>query len=350
MKKVIVAEGLGRTFLRRVRAPGLWGSFKALFGSRFEEIHAVQGLSFSANAGEMVGLIGENGAGKSTTVKMLTGILVPTAGRVRVLGLEPAKNRGKLSLRMGVVFGQRPQLLWDIPVRETFELLRTMYAIPGSIYRWTYGEAVRRLDLEPLLRVPVRQLSLGQRMRCDLAASLLHAPAVAFLDEPTIGLDAIAKEEVREYIRLIQRQFGTTIVLTTHDLKDITELCSRLVVLHQGELMYDGSLSGFERKYAPERRIIATLEDRMTAAKSRVLASTIRRSGGELRTWEPYRLVIEYREKGVATRIMRGLLRTANPSDFVMERADIETIVRRLYRKPASASPEIPGGIGGHPR
>lgn len=334
MKRVIVAEGLGRTFTRRVRAPGLAGAFKALFKSRTEEIHAVSGLSFSANAGEMVGLIGENGAGKSTTVKMLTGILVPTAGRVQVLGMEPAKNRSRLALHIGVVFGQRPQLLWDIPVRETFELLRTMYAIPDAVYRRTYGEAVRRLDLEPLLRVPVRQLSLGQRMRCDLAASLLHAPRVAFLDEPTIGLDAIAKEEVREYIRLIQREFGMSIVLTTHDLKDITELCSRLVVLHQGHLMFDGSLSGFERKYAPERRLVITLEDRLTAAKSSAIASAIKRSGGVLRSREPYRLVVEYREKGAAMRIMRGLLRLANPSDFVMERADIETIVRRLYRKP----------------
>jgi len=342
---VIVAEELGRAFTRRVRTPGLWGATKALFSAQTEQINAVSGLSFSANSGELLGLIGENGAGKSTTVKMLTGILVPTSGRVKVLGMEPAKNRNRLALRIGVVFGQRPQLLWDIPVRETFGLLRTMYAIPDSVYRVTYGEAVRRLDLEPLLRVPVRQLSLGQRMRCDLAASLLHAPAVAFLDEPTIGLDAIAKEEVREYIRLIQRKFGMTIVLTTHDLKDITELCSRLVVLHQGKLMFDGSLTGFERKYAPERRLIVSLEDRLTAVKAGRLAAAIKKSGGVLRSWEPYRLVIEYREKGVATRIMRGLLRSAHPSDFVMERADIETIVRRLYRNPSPAPKVIPAGI-----
>ena len=335
VKRVIITENLGRTFKRRVRAPGLLGALKALFSSRTEEIRAVSDLSFSAHSGELVGLIGENGAGKSTTVKMLTGILAPTSGRVRVLGMEPSKNRSRLALRMGVVFGQRPQLLWDIPVRETFELLRTMYAIPESVYRRTYGEARRRLDLEPLLRVPVRQLSLGQRMRCDLAASLLHAPSVAFLDEPTIGLDAIAKEEVREYIRLVQREFGTTMVLTTHDLKDITELCSRLVVLHHGRLLFDGSLTRFEREYAPERRIIATLEERLTPARARSLASAIRRSGGVLQSWETHRLVIEYRGKGVATRIMRGLLRSANPSDFVMERADIETIVRRLYKKPA---------------
>jgi len=342
VKRVIAAENLGRTFQRRVRAPGLWGALKALFNSRFEEIHAVRGLSFTVKAGEMLGLIGENGAGKSTTVKMLTGILVPTSGRVEVLGLEPAKNRSRLALHIGVVFGQRPQLLWDIPVRETFDLLRTMYAIPESVYRRTFGEALRRLDLEPLLRIPVRQLSLGQRMRCDLAASLLHAPAVAFLDEPTIGLDAIAKEEVREYIRQIQREFGTTVVLTTHDLKDITELCTRLVVLHHGELLFDGSLAGFEHKYAPDRRIIATLEERMTASRARVLSASIRRSGGILRSWEPYRLVIEYGEKGVATRVLRGLLRSASPSDFVMERADIETIVRRLYRKPATATRDRP--------
>ncbi|HXL72551.1 MAG TPA: ATP-binding cassette domain-containing protein, partial [bacterium] len=211
MENALHVENLAKSYKRRIRKPGLLGAFRSMFSAKTEEFNAVKGISFSIKRGEKVGLIGENGAGKSTTLKMLTGIIVPTGGQLEVLGLVPWQKRRQLALNIGVVFGQRPQLLWDIPVRETFRLLKAMYHIPDEIFEITYPEAVKRLDLEPLLSTPVRLLSLGQRMRCDLAASLLHAPAVAFLDEPTIGLDLTVKEQVREYIRDMQNRFGTTL-------------------------------------------------------------------------------------------------------------------------------------------
>src|ERR1041384_353209 len=227
MTSSVVCEGLCKSYVRRVRPPGLLGAFRGLWRSEQKVVPAVSELGFSIQRGERVGLIGENGAGKSTTLKMLTGILVPTGGNLEVLGRVPWKERRQLALNIGVVFGQRPQLLWDIPVRETFRLLKTMYRIPEDIYDFTYNEGIRRLGLEPQMSIPVRQLSLGQRMRCDLAAAMLHAPAVAFLDEPTIGLDLSVKEQVREYIADMQEKFGVTLLITTHDLKDITETCDR---------------------------------------------------------------------------------------------------------------------------
>src|SRR5215203_6003251 len=196
----IVCVGLAKSYVRKVRQPGLVGALRGLLHNEEQIVPAVRELGFSIGPGERVGLIGENGAGKSTTLKMLTGILMPTSGKLEVLGFDPWRQRRQLAARIGVVFGQRPQLLWDIPVRETFTLLKTMYRVDDKLFQATYAEAVKRLDLEPLLGVAVRKLSLGQRMRCDLAASLLHAPEIAFLDEPTIGLDVAVKEQVREFV------------------------------------------------------------------------------------------------------------------------------------------------------
>ncbi|MFD2080400.1 ABC-2 type transport system ATP-binding protein [Actinopolymorpha cephalotaxi] len=208
------------------------------------EVHAVAGLSFEVAAGEMVGYIGPNGAGKSTTIKMLTGILVPTAGTLRVAGIEPSRERIRLARRIGVVFGQRTTLWWDLPLRDSFGLLRRIYRIPDARYRENLDHYVGLLELGPLLDVPVRQLSLGQRMRGDIAAALLHDPEVVYLDEPTIGLDIVSKAKVREFLRDLNRERGTTVLLTTHDLTDIEQLCSRVMVIDHGRVMYDGSLTG----------------------------------------------------------------------------------------------------------
>jgi ABC-2 type transport system ATP-binding protein len=308
-------------------------------------VPAVRGLDFSIRRGERVGLIGENGAGKSTTLKMLTGILVPTSGTLEVLGLTPWRHRQRLALDMGVVFGQRPQLLWDIPVRETFSLLKTMYQVPESVFTVTYGEAVRRLDLEPLLGTPVRQLSLGQRMRCDLAASFLHAPAVVFLDEPTIGMDVSVKEQVREYILDMRRRFGITLLITTHDLKDITEVCQRLLVLDHGRLLFDGSIKGFQNRFARERRLVAELHKAPTTSALKKFKFEVSRHGGQVVVSEGRRIAVEYTREGSTPRLTQALLRHLPVVDLALEKTDIERIVARLYRTQASR----PAGGGRRP-
>ncbi|HTA75781.1 MAG TPA: ATP-binding cassette domain-containing protein [bacterium] len=334
METALHVENLAKNYKRSVRQPGLLGAFKGMFSSKTEQLHAVKGISFSIKRSERVGLIGENGAGKSTTLKMLTGILVPTSGELSVLGLTPWKERRQLALNIGVVFGQRPQLLWDIPVQETFRLLKAMYHIPDDVYKVTYNEAVRRLGLEALLKTPVRLLSLGQRMRCDLAAALLHAPAVAFLDEPTIGLDLTVKEQVREYIRDMQKQFGTTLLITTHDLKDITEVCDRLLLLDKGKLLFDGSLKAFEKRFANESRIVADLHQPATPASIKKLSAEIKRYGGKVALSEGRRLVLEYRKEGAAPALTQILLKRQKVADLALEKTDIETIVTKIYRKP----------------
>lgn len=335
METALHVEDLSKSYKRRVRKPGLGGAIRSLFSSPTQEIQAVKKLSFSIQRGEKVGLIGENGAGKSTTLKMLTGILVPTGGKLEVLGRIPWKERRQLALNIGVVFGQRPQLLWDIPVRETFRLLKTMYRIPDEVYEVTYKEAVRRLGLDPLLATPVRQLSLGQRMRCDLAAALLHAPAIAFLDEPTIGLDLSVKEQVREFITDIQEKFGTTLLITTHDLKDITETCDRLLLLDKGTLLFDGSIKAFEQKYASERRIVAELQKPIDPSEKSALAAEVGKLGGTLKEAEGHHVVVEHGEEGDAPALTQLLLSRLKVVDLNLEKTDIETIVTRIYRQPA---------------
>ncbi|KQV11732.1 MULTISPECIES: ATP-binding cassette domain-containing protein [unclassified Kitasatospora] len=224
-------------------------------------VHAVDGLSFTVGAGECVGYIGPNGAGKSTTIKMLTGILVPTAGRLRVAGVEPARERVGLARRIGVVFGQRTTLWWDLPLRDSYELARRIYRIPPDRYRANLARCVELLDLGALLDTPVRQLSLGQRMRGDLAAALLHDPQVLYLDEPTIGLDVVSKARVREFLREVNRAEGTTVLLTTHDLTDIEQLCGRVMVIDHGRVVYDGSLDGLHTAGCSERTLVVDLAE-----------------------------------------------------------------------------------------
>ncbi|MDF3070953.1 MAG: sugar transporter ATP-binding protein [Polyangiaceae bacterium] len=329
----IACEGLHKSYERRVRKPGLLGAVRGLFTAERQTVPAVQELSFSIGQGERVGLIGENGAGKSTTLKMLTGILLPTSGRLEVLGLDPWRQRRQLAARIGVVFGQRPQLLWDIPVRETFTLLKTMYRVDDKLFQATYAEAVKRLELEPLLGVAVRKLSLGQRMRCDLAASLLHAPAIAFLDEPTIGLDVSVKEQVREYVVEMQRRFGTTLLLTTHDLKDITETCDRLLLLDRGRLLFDGSLRDFERKFATERRILLELDKPVAESSAAELSRALAPLGGELVEHHGHRVVVSYQREGAAPALTQCLLSLLPVSDIVLEKADIDSMVASIYRR-----------------
>ncbi|CAM5735749.1 ABC transporter ATP-binding protein OS=Streptomyces microflavus OX=1919 GN=Smic_27700 PE=4 SV=1 [Streptomyces microflavus] len=235
----ITLDGLEKVFQVRRRA--------GLLRRERHEVRAVDGISFQVARSEMVGYIGPNGAGKSTTIKMLTGILTPSGGSLRVAGIDPSRERTRLAHRIGVVFGQRTTLWWDLPLRDSSRLMHRMYRIPDGRYRENLDRCVELLDLGELLEVPVRQLSLGQRMRGDIAAALLHDPEVLYLDEPTIGLDVISKAKVRQFLKELNVERGTTVLLTTHDLTDIEQLCRRVMVIDHGRLMYDGSLAGLHR-------------------------------------------------------------------------------------------------------
>ncbi|WP_374199918.1 ATP-binding cassette domain-containing protein [Kitasatospora sp. SUK 42] len=250
---LIELQDVRRTFTVRART--------GRFSRTRREVRAVDGLSFTVEAGECVGYIGPNGAGKSTTIKMLTGILVPSGGRLRVAGVDPARERVALARRIGVVFGQRTTLWWDLPLRDSFELARRIYRIPDRRYHENLGRCVELLDLEGLLDTPVRQLSLGQRMRGDLAAALLHDPQVLYLDEPTIGLDVVSKGRVREFLREVNRDRGTTVLLTTHDLTDIEQLCERVMVIDHGRVVHDGGLDGLHATGGSERTLVVDLAE-----------------------------------------------------------------------------------------
>src|SRR5688572_357029 len=256
----IVVENLSKAFRVAQRAPGLRAALAGLFVKNFRVERAVDGVSFEVDAGELVGYIGPNGAGKSTTLKVLAGILVPDAGsRVEVDGRVPWRQRIEHVARLGVVFGQRTQLWWDLPVSESFELIRAIYRVPRERYAASLAELVELLDLGALLGTPARQLSLGQRMRCDLAAALLHEPRLLFLDEPTIGLDAASKLAIREFIQRINRERGVTVLLTTHDMDDIEALCRRVIVIARGRILCDGTLSELRRRVSSERHLIVDL-------------------------------------------------------------------------------------------
>ncbi|MBN2238501.1 MAG: ATP-binding cassette domain-containing protein [Dehalococcoidales bacterium] len=249
----IIVEDLRKTFKVPVRQSGLVNSFRGFIRRRHREIEALKGISFTLREGELVGYIGPNGAGKSTTVKIMSGILNPDSGKCEVLGQVPWKQRKSHVKNIGVVFGQRTQLWWDVPVVESFDLLKDIYKIPAEDYRRTKDELTEVMSLENLLDMPVRQLSLGQRMRCELVASLLHSPPVLFLDEPTIGLDAVSKLAVRDFIKRINREKKVTVILTTHDMDDIEALCSRIMVIGKGEILFDGDITRLRNTVTPER-------------------------------------------------------------------------------------------------
>src|SRR5687768_6430411 len=252
----IIVQDLTKSFFVAERRSGALGAVTGLFSRRRRAIEALKGISFTLRDGELLGLIGPNGAGKSTTLKILCGILEPTAGHCEVGGLVPWRERIRHVARLGAVFGQRTQLWWDLPVIESLELLRDIYRVPADRYRKTIGELIALLDIERLLDTPVRQLSLGQRMRCEIAAAMVHEPSVLFLDEPTIGLDAVAKLAVREFVKTLNRERGVTVILTTHDMHDVEALAERVMVIGNGKILADGSLAALRRGALAERRLL----------------------------------------------------------------------------------------------
>jgi len=255
MGNAIEVEKLRKEFKAYSSRSGLMGAFRDLFTRNYKVIRAVNDISFTVKQGEMVGYIGENGAGKSTTIKMLTGILTPTSGKVIVNGMNPHKEREKFVRTIGVVFGQRSQLWWDIAVQESFRLLKKVYRVSEQDYKDHMEHVIETLDIGPLLDKPVRKLSLGQRMRCELAAALIHNPPLLFLDEPTIGLDVLVKLKIRKFLKEINEKYNTTILLTTHDISDIEALCERVIMLDEGRIIYDGSLQELKTNWGEGKQI-----------------------------------------------------------------------------------------------
>ncbi|MBB4481245.1 ATP-binding cassette domain-containing protein [Rhizobium etli] len=258
MLPIISAKSVSKTFSQRVPQPGLVGVLRNIVAPVTKPVHAVEQISFAIGAGEAVGYLGPNGAGKSTMIKMLTGILMPSSGEVSVLGRRPVEDRIANAREIGVVFGQRTQLWWDLPLAESFELHRRIYRVPDAAFRINRAELVEMMQLSSFIERPVRQLSLGQRMRAEIAMALMHEPKILFLDEPTIGLDVVAKDVVRKFLARTNRERGTTIILTTHDLQDIEEICPRLIMVDEGRLLFDGPLAELRVTFGARRRL--TLE------------------------------------------------------------------------------------------
>ena len=256
----IEMEGVHKSFFVSERPEGRFGALRGAIRREKKEIRALDDIGFAIGEGELVGYIGPNGAGKSTTVKVMSGILTPEKGQCHIMGRIPWKERVRHVADIGVVFGQRSQLWWDVPVRDSFELLRDIYGISPTDYKTRLDELSQALDFSSLLAMPTRQLSLGQRMRCEIAASLLHRPKVVFLDEPTIGLDAVSKLSLRAFLREENRAHGTTMILTTHDMDDIKALCTRVMTIGHGKLLYDGTLGELRDRFAPLHTVKAELE------------------------------------------------------------------------------------------
>jgi ABC-2 type transport system ATP-binding protein len=289
------------------------------------EVRAVDNLTFTVEEGSVVGYIGPNGAGKSTTVKMLTGILVPSAGRISVGGLEPSRQRVQLARRIGAMFGQRVQLWWDLPLIESFELLRHIYRVPADRFRQNLATFREVLDLDPFLHTPVRQLSLGQRVRGELSAVMLHDPEVLFLDEPTIGLDVVAKQRVREFLTRVNRERNVTVLLTTHDLADIERLCSRILMIDHGRLIYDGTVDELIERYGAERTLVVDLE--APAPPLVIPGATVVKVDGP-RQWLRFR-----RGETSAAQVTAAVAAQAPLLDLAIEEPDIEDVVRRIYTR-----------------
>lgn len=260
-ENIIEVKNVKKYYKIPKRSKGFWDSVKTLFNRQYEIKKAVDDISFSIKKGEIVGFIGPNGAGKSTTIKMLSGILYPDDGELKSNGYIPFKQRKQYVKNIGVVFGQKSQLHWDLPLIESFELMKYIYKIPQKLYEENLEKFTRLLDMEEFINRPVRQLSLGQRMRGDIVAALLHSPEIVFFDEPTIGLDVVAKEKIREFIKYMNETEATTIIFTTHDMQDIEKVCERLIIIDSGKKIYDGSIEEIKNKYAHSKTVELLLEN-----------------------------------------------------------------------------------------
>lgn len=320
---LIKAENLDKTFRIYNQGEGIRGYLKSFISRDYEEVHAVENLNLEIDEGEMIGYIGANGAGKSTTVKMLTGILEPSSGKIEVDGRNPSKERKKNAMNIGVVFGQKTQLWWDLPVKESFKLLKEIYEVSDKDYESRIDEFDEVLQLSDFWDQPVRKLSLGQKMRCELAAAFLHHPKMVYLDEPTIGLDVAVKERIRDFIKKMNQDKNITVMLTTHDIGDIEDLCDRIVVLDEGKKIYDGQLDHLVNRFS-SRRLVLETEDVIDPDIEGV--KDIQRPNGKTE-------IVFDKEVISAPELMKEILERYDVSDFQIREPDIESVVKKIYNE-----------------
>lgn len=323
MEKVIEVREVTKEFLTKVKKPGFNEALKSLLRPTYRAVTAVNNISFSIQRGEIVGFIGPNGAGKSTTIKMLSGILFPTHGSLSVLGLNPQKERIKVAYRIGTIFGQRQQLSFHLPPKDSFDLFAKIYDLDDKEYCRRRDMLIRLFEIEKLMDVPVRKLSLGERMRCEFVASLLHKPEVLFLDEPTIGLDIIAKRKMREFIKRINEKEKTTIILTSHDLGDIEELCPRIIVINHGKILFDGAMEVVKAKVKHK-----VLECYFSEEPKKLIAVP----HTKIISREPYKVVLEVdKTKTTLKNVLDRYFSSYEIADVVIEDPPIEEIIEELY-------------------
>jgi ABC-2 type transport system ATP-binding protein len=325
MENAITVTDLHKHFKIAKHHRGRFAALRNLFSNQFRLVRAVDGISFRIKQGELVGYLGPNGAGKSTTIKMLTGLLVPTRGDLRVHNYIPWRQRKEYVRNIGVVFGQRTSLWWDLPVIETLEMLRFIYKIPQGRFQTNLDEFRKLLELDEFINTPVRSLSLGQRMRADICASLLHNPTLLFLDEPTIGLDVIAKERIRQFVKHINRKRGTTIILTTHDLSDVEKLCRRVMIIDKGRLLYDGALDQLRERFGGKRQLVVEFAD--SYHQPVIEGAQIVEQRQQLVTYQ------FKREEVTASELIGRLSGRYKIRDLEVREPDIERTIRRIYEE-----------------
>ena len=321
---VIKVKNLSKVFKIPKKEPGFGGAVRGLFSPKYKDKTAVDGISFNVDAGEIVGYIGVNGAGKSTTIKMLTGVLMPTGGRVDVLGRDPHKQRVDNARDIGVVFGQRTQLWWDLALIESLNLIAKIYSVHPVKYKLMLDQFTETLELDELLKVPVRNMSLGQKMRSELAAALIHEPKVVYLDEPTIGLDLIVKERIRDFIKAQCIAKGMTVMLTTHDLGDIEELCKRVIIIDDGRIIYDGPIDTIKKRFGKYREI--TFET-LSGGNSLKLPD-----GAEVISKDDRKLQVRFdRTLSTASKVASSVMNQIEVSDFSLSEPNLGNIVKQIY-------------------
>jgi len=325
---IIVTRELCKEYRVLERYPGFRGSLRTLFTRRYQTVKAVDHVTFSIERGELVGYIGPNGAGKSTTIKMLTGVLVPTSGYVETAGLVPYRYRQKLARRIGVVFGQRSQLWWDLPLVESFHILKEIYRIPRGTFERNMQVFSELIGLGELLNTPVRQLSLGQRMRGEMAAALLHNPEIVFLDEPMLGLDVVAKEELRRFTLEINREREVTVILTSNDMADVERLCKRIIIIDRGQLLYDGTVEDLKSRHAPYRTLVVHFGEDYPEIYAEG-AELVRRDG--MRSWFRFDRAVNPQQ------LIADLSRRYVITDLSIEEPTLEEVIREIYQKRRAA-------------
>lgn len=315
---------ISKTFKVAKRQSGLKASLKSFFKRNYIYIEAVKDVSFEIEKGEIIGYIGPNGAGKSTTIKMLSGILTPDEGIININGLSPSKDRIKYVSNIGVVFGQRSQLWWDIPALDTFDLLKDIYKLDESEFNKTKEQLIELLDLKNIVNIPVRQLSLGQRMRCEIAASLIHKPSILFLDEPTIGLDAESKIKVRNFIKKINKEMNTTIILTTHDMSDIEALAKRIILIGKGRILYDGNIKKLKEKYDNTKEIQIITKNKLNKLNKKGIIKQTKKDYG-------YNFILDINFLSISN-FLKYLSNLIDIKDIEIENENIDNIILKLYK------------------